>query len=77
MLYYDNGHIRTEGAYFNGMQYGEWKGYYPSGNLSARANFKDGEQFSASFLNEDGTRNKLVSVFSRTNSYPGGLPVLQ
>jgi periplasmic protein TonB len=77
LLYYDNGHIRTEGAYLNGMQDGEWKGYYPSGNLSARANFKDGEQFSASFLNEDGTRNKLVSVFSRTNSYPGGLPALQ
>jgi len=77
LFYYDNGQIRTEGAYLNGMQNGEWKGYYPSGNLSAMANFEDGEQSSASFLNEDGTRNKLVSVFSRTNSYPGGLPALQ
>ncbi len=52
-------------------------GYYPSGKLSARSSFKDGDQISGDFFNEDGTRNESVNEFSRANSYPGGSRALQ
>jgi len=77
ILYYDNKQIRTEGKNKDGKCDGEWVGYFPSGKISARASFYDGEQVSGNFFNEDGTKNESVSEFSRANSYPGGLRALQ
>jgi TonB family protein len=76
-LYYPGnpgGHKRTEGMNKADKHTGDWTGYYPSGKLSARVRFKDGNQSSASFFNEDGTANKNITLFSREANYPGGMP---
>lgn len=72
ILYYHEGGKRMEGTNKAGKKVGEWLGYYPSGKLSAKAQFEDGNQVSASFYNEDGTKNELVTVFYREDAYPGG-----
>src|ERR1700681_4084082 len=77
LLYYDDRRIRTKGDYKQGKQVGEWVGYYPSGKRSADVHFENGDQISGDFFNEDGTRNDLVTEFSRANSFPGGSPSLQ
>jgi TonB family protein len=71
--YYPNGHINAIGNNKDDKEQGEWLGYYRGGKLSARAVYDTGRQVSASFYNEDGSRNKDMKVFMKESEYPGGL----
>jgi TonB family protein len=74
VFYYDSGHVQMAGTNKDDETNGEWIGYYPSGKISGKAKFKKGKQVSASFYNEDGTRNKAVTEFWRDSEFPGGDP---
>jgi antitoxin component YwqK of YwqJK toxin-antitoxin module len=51
----DNNHTIEEGYYYNGMMYGTWKSYYPSGKLHMIAHFKNGLKHGTwYFYNENG-----------------------
>jgi TonB family protein len=71
-LYYSNGIIRAEGTNRAGKRSGEWAGFFPSGKLSGKAKFEDGNQVSASFFHEDGTPDETPTIFWRDADYPGG-----
>lgn len=73
VIYYPNGHVNATGNNKDEKQQGEWLGYYPNGKLSARASYDTGRQVSASFYNEDGSRNKTMKIFMKESEYPGGM----
>ena len=71
--YYPGGGQRmTEGNVAHGDKDGDWTAYYPSGKLKATATFKDGQQVSASFFNEDRSHDHTRTVFFQEVDYPGG-----
>jgi TonB family protein len=71
-FYYKGGQIEATGNNRDDEYAGEWIGYYPSGKISGKAKYKNGDQVSGSFYNEDGSRNKDVSEFMRDAEFPGG-----
>lgn len=42
-VYYDNGNIKKEGNYNNGVPSGNWKYYYRDGHIKKEGNFNEGE----------------------------------
>jgi TonB family protein len=72
--YYPNGQIQVTGNNKDDHSAGEWIGYYPSGKVSGKASYKKGDQVSAVFYHEDGSRNKDVKEFMRDSEFPGGGP---
>jgi TonB family protein len=72
--YYPDGKLRVKGQNNNNKKTGEWLGYYTNGRLSGKAVYDTGTQVSATFYNEDGSRNKSVKEFLREAEYPGGPP---
>lgn len=71
--YYPDGHPRMTGNNKDDDANGEWLGYYPSGKLSGKAQYKKGKQVSAIFYQEDGSPNKSIKEFMRESEYPGGV----
>jgi protein TonB len=72
--YYPNGKMKVAGQNKADKQAGEWTGYYLNGKSSGKARYDTGRQVSATFYNEDGSRNKEISVFLKDSQYPGGMP---
>jgi TonB family protein len=70
--YYPNGHVKATGNNKAGEMDGEWLGFYTSGKPSGKANYANGKQLSASFFQEDGTRDKSITQFMLEAEYPGG-----
>lgn len=71
--YYPDGQTKIAGTNNNGEMEGEWIGYYPSGQVSGKANYKKGQQISGIFYHEDGSVNTGVTVFLRSSEFPGGV----
>lgn len=71
--FYPNGHLKMTGTNKNGEMDGGWVGYYPSGKISGKANYKGGKQIVGTFYEENGAPNKDVKEFYRESEYPGGV----
>ncbi len=56
-FYSDTGKLRVSGNYKNGVRDGEFKAYYPNGNLQGEVTYKDGEM---NGLKEDFYKNGNV-----------------
>jgi TonB family protein len=72
IYFYPNGHIKATGNNKAGEMDGEWLGYYTNGKPSGKATYANGKQLSATFFDEDGTRNKSITQFMQESEYPGG-----
>jgi TonB family protein len=72
IYYYPNGHVKATGNNKTGEMDGEWLGYYTNGKPSGKATYTNGKQLSASFFQEDGTRDKSITQFMQEAQYPGG-----
>jgi TonB family protein len=70
--YYPNGHVMATGNNKAGEMDGEWLGFYNNGKPSGKATYANGKQLSASFFQEDGTRDKSITQFMQEAQYPGG-----
>jgi len=72
--YYEDGKVQATGNNFMGISAGEWKAWYPSGQLAGTAKFVKGKQVSARFYDEKGNPNDKVDSFFKESAYPGGPP---
>jgi TonB family protein len=60
--------------YKNGELDGECTGFYPSGKISGKARYRNGQQLSASFFHEDGSPDDKQTIFYTEAEFPGGPP---
>lgn len=66
-LYFRNGKLRVFTNYFEGLEYGLKKGYYPSGNLEYETWYKNGKKDSSEFWYYD-VEKKLIMELSNWNN---------
>lgn len=76
IYYFDNGQKRIEGTFVQGKLNGEWNSWFRSGAIAAKATYKNDEQVSAEFFNEDGSKNRSRELFYQPASFPGGVKAL-
>lgn len=72
LYYFDNGQKKIEGNYAGGKMDGQWNSWFRSGAIAAKAIYKNDEQVSAEFFNEDGSKNKSRAFFYQSAKFPGG-----
>jgi TonB family protein len=70
--YYDNGSLQQQGMTNDTNRVGEWRAYFPSGKLAAKAQYIDNKRVKTTLFKEDGMANAKDTIFYHAPEYPGG-----